>query len=147
MEENQSRVTTDSWPWGKIIKHTLLPKPKGSPKAGKKEIALRIAFATVFGLIALFFFTGGKATLPSCDQQQTVSLVGKTVDKMPLVRLANVHFVSLKNITENGHNKDSETRVCSATLVSTAGEDNIQYVISWFDKKARDFNVEVQITD
>ena len=43
--------TTDSWGWGKIIKHVILPKPKGSPKAGKKEIFARLAVAGLIGLI------------------------------------------------------------------------------------------------
>jgi len=43
--------TTDPWEWSKILKYIILPKPKGSPKAGKKEIGLRILVASIIGLL------------------------------------------------------------------------------------------------
>jgi len=49
----KSNDSTDIWPWSKIIKYTLLPKPKGSPRIGKKEILVRIVIATIFIIIAL----------------------------------------------------------------------------------------------
>ena len=146
MNQNHAPETTDAWPWAKIFKHVVLPKPKGSPKAGKKEIALRGGMATVFGLIALTAFFGGKS-LPSCDQAETTSLVGQIVNDMPLVKIANAQFVSLKNVTEQGHNKDAELRACAAILVTTAGEDNLQYSVKWQDKKDGNFYVEAQIVD
>ena len=146
MEENQPVETTDSWSWGKIIKHVLLPKPKGSPKPGKKELSLRIGMAVVFGLIAINIFIGGKS-LPSCDQKETTALVGRIVNDLPLVKIASAKFVSLKNISEQGHNKDSEIRSCTATLVTTAGEDDFQYSVQWRDKKQGTFEVEGRIVN
>lgn len=146
MEENQSIETTDSWSWGKIIKCVLLPKPKGSPKAGKKEISLRISMAVIFGLIALNIFFGGKS-LPACDQKETTALIGQLVNNLPMVKIANAKFVSIKNISEQGHNKDSEIRSCSATLVTTSGEDNFQYAVQWRNKKEGTFEVEGRIVN
>lgn len=143
---DQAIETTDSWPLGKIFKHILLPKPKGSPKAGKKEIALRVGFATTFGVIFLVTYLAGKS-LPSCDQAETTSLVAKIINDMPLVKRANASFVSLKDIKEQGHNKEAEIRACNATLVTTAGENNLQYSIKWQDKKGRNFYVEAQIVN
>jgi len=145
MSEN-SVETTDSWSFGKILKYVLLPKPKGSPKAGKKEIALRIAMAVFFGLIALQLFFEGKS-LPSCEQSETTKLVGQIINDLPLVKAANVQYVSLKNITEQGHNKEADIRSCSATLVSTAGEDNLQYSLKWQNKKDGTFYVEARIVN
>ena len=51
----EDKSTTDSWSLGKIIKHTILPKPKGSPKAGKKEIIVRITIALIILLLLIFF--------------------------------------------------------------------------------------------
>ena len=146
MEENQTIETTDSWSWGKIIKHVLLPKPKGSPKAGKKEISIRAGMAVIFGLIAINAFFGGKS-LPACDQKETTTLVGQIVNDMPLVKIANAKFVSLKDITEQGHNKDSEIRSCTGTLVTTAGEDSFQYAVQWRNKKEGTFEVEGRIVN
>ena len=50
MEKN-----THSWSLGKLIKYSLLPKPKGSPKAGKKEIIVRITIALIILLLLIFF--------------------------------------------------------------------------------------------
>lgn len=142
--ENQRIETTDSWSWGKIIKHVLLPKPKGSPKAGAKEISARVGMTIVFGLITLNLFLLG-TSLPACDQKETTALVGQIVNDIPLVKIANASFVSLRNVSEQGHNKDSGVRACSATLVTTAGEDNFQYSVKWRNKKDGDFEVEGQI--
>ena len=49
----KSEDSTDIWPWSKIIKYTFLPKPKDSPKIGKKEILVRVVIASIFLLIAL----------------------------------------------------------------------------------------------
>jgi hypothetical protein len=146
MSENSIIETTDSWSFGEILKYVLLPKPKGSPKAGKKEIALRLVMAGFSGLIALQLFFGGKS-LPSCDQSESTKLVGQIVNDLPLVKAANVQYVSLKNITEQGHNKEADLRSCSATLVTTAGEDDLQYSIKWQNKKDGTFYVEAQIVN
>ncbi len=53
--------TTDDWPLGKIIKHVFLPKPKDAPKAGKKEIAVRVAFAVLFAALAYYNIFGRKS--------------------------------------------------------------------------------------
>lgn len=75
MEDNSTstEVTTDSWEWGKIIKHVFLPKPKGSPKAGKKEIGARVGIGAVFGLVALSVVSGGG--VPACGDTETTNLV------------------------------------------------------------------------
>jgi hypothetical protein len=53
--------TTDSWPLKKILKHIIFPKPEGSPKAGKKEILIRVAIGCAFGLFALTRILGNKS--------------------------------------------------------------------------------------
>lgn len=146
MSESNIVETTDSWSFGKVLKYALLPKPKGSPKAGKKEIVLRLVMAVFFGVIALQLFFGGKF-LPSCDRSETTKLVGQIINDLPLVKAANVQFVSLKNIAEQGHNKEADIRACSATLITTAGEDNLQYSVKWQNKKDGTFYVEAQIVN
>ncbi len=46
--QTPQRETTDSWPLGKLIKYTLLPRPKTAPPAGRKEYWVR-------GITSLFF--------------------------------------------------------------------------------------------
>lgn len=52
----QEHETTDTWPLPLIIKYTFLPKPAGAPKAGQKEIYVRVGVAGFFLLLVLFVF-------------------------------------------------------------------------------------------
>lgn len=40
--------TTDAWPMSKILKCVIMPKPRGAPKAGNKEIAMRVGLGVLF---------------------------------------------------------------------------------------------------
>lgn len=137
------KITTDSWPLKKILKHILLPKPKDAPKAGVKEICIRI---TLFGIGAAFAYHqyfGEK--MPACDAKSTISLIEKIVNDLPIAKKSGAKFVSLKEVTELGFNKNSEIRSCNATLISTKGEDTIQYSVQWQDKSKNTVWVEAQI--
>ncbi|BDX19210.1 hypothetical protein MFKK_20200 [Halopseudomonas aestusnigri] len=142
-EPNNMDVTTDSWGWGKIIKHVLLPKPKGSPKAGKKEIGARIAIAGACGLIAFSMFSRGG--LPDCDADESVNLVEQIVGDMSSLRIAGVQFVSLEGIRELGYNERTEIRSCSAVLVTNRGENDSTYSIVWADKEKGEYYIEFEI--
>ena len=64
---------------------------------------------------------------------------------MPLVKAAGAQFVSVKNVVEQGFNQETEIRSCSGTLVTTAGENNLQYSIKWRNKDKGEFSVEVRV--
>lgn len=98
--------------------------------------------AAVFGLIAITTFFGGKS-LPACDQKETTSLIAQIVNNEAYFKVTNVKFVSLKNISEQGRDKDSEIRSCKATLVTTFGENAVQYAVQWRDKQQGTFEVQV----
>lgn len=144
MSQDTVTETTDNWPFGRILKYVLLPKPKGSPKAGKKEIALRVAMGALFGAVTLYLSLGGKS-LPSCDQSDTKNILGKIINDLPAARAQNIRYVSLKSIVEQGYNKSTELRSCQATLVTTSGEDSVQYSVKWQDKAKGLFYVEAQL--
>ena len=137
------KITTDSWPLSKILKHILLPKPKDSPKAGVKEISIRITFFIIGAAFAYHQYVGGK--IPACDNKSTISLVEQIVNDLPIAKKSGAKFVSLNTIAELGFNKEAEIRSCSATLVSTKGEDTIQYSVQWQDKSKKAVWVEAQI--
>lgn len=136
--------TTDAWPWSKIMKHVFLPKPKGSPRSGKKEKVARILTAAVFGVVGWSVF-GGSGSLPSCSSTDSKTLVGQIINDSPIAKMSGAKFVSLKNISEQGYNKDAGVRSCTATLVTTAGEDNIQYSVNWQNKAKGTFEVQARI--
>ena len=141
MNEN---ITTDSWPLSKILKHILLPKPKDAPRAGTKEKVIR----GMFFLIALGFayhqFTNGKE-IPTCDANETNSLVEKIINDLPAAKSVGAKFVSLKDINEKGYNKKSEIRACEAVLITTKGEDSLLYSIKWQDKSSKIIWIEAEI--
>lgn len=137
-------LTTDCWPNQKILKYILLPKPKGSPKAGKKEIGLRVGIASVCGVFAYFSFFGS-SSLPGCNSGKTKDVVERIINDLPLARAGNTKYVTLKEVEETGHNKNSGVRSCSATLVSTAGEDSLIYSVSWQDRSAKTYLVQARI--
>lgn len=140
-------TNTNDWPLSKLIKHTVLPKPKGSPKAGGKEYAVRAAFGLcVLGLTWLFGVgLFARKELPGCGATNTTALVERVVNQMPLVQAANLKFVSLKSVQEQGYNADKGLRSCAATLITTAGEDTIQYSVEWGDADKTQFRVEARI--
>lgn len=143
MTEQQQASTTDDWPWGKIIKHILLPKPKDAPPAGNKEKFARFGIAGVF--LLLLVSSCSDDGLPACDSSDTLDVAEEVVNGLALTRAAGAKFVKLKDIREEGYNESKEIRACSATLVSTAGENDILYNVSWQNKDKKTFYVELEI--
>lgn len=101
--------------------------------------------AKVLLITAGLALSGCGSSLPECDSDDTLSLVGQIVEEMPVVRLNNIRFVELKDEKQLGFNEDKELRSCSATLVTSAGEDSIYYTVEWDDKDANEFWVEAEI--
>jgi len=145
MEQQESTETTDTWPTSRIVKHILLPKPKGSPRAGRKEILLRTVTALILGAVAFAFFWGGDKTLPGCDQAETKTLLGKIINDLPVAKAVNAQFVSVKDVSDQGYNKAAGLRSCEGTLVTTRGEDGLQYSVRWQDKDRGTFIVEARL--
>lgn len=141
-QEKEKKPTTDSWSWGKILKHVVLPKPKGSPKAGKKEVGARIGMVAVI-LLVLMAFSSGEADLPSCGSQDAKSLVQEIVTGSPEFQAMNARFVELTEVREEGFNESEQLRTCEAVLVTNYGEDLIRYVLEWRDRSSGYFEAEV----
>ncbi len=141
--DSNSVETTDSWSWPKIIKHIILPKPKDAPKAGKKEMQARVGLGVFFGIIALSAFSS--SDLPSCSSSDSHSLVEQIINDLPVAKAAGAKFVELKDVEELGFNEKSEIRSCSATLITTSGEDALQYSIVWSNKDKGEFYIEAQV--
>ena len=83
--------------------------------------------------------------LPICGSDETTALVGQVVSDMPVVKLTGAQFVSLKNISELGYNSGTQIRSCSGTLITTLGEDSLQYSVQWLDKAKGIYSVNAQI--
>lgn len=142
--EAPPELTTDSWPTQKILKYIFFRKPKGAPKAGKKEMALR-ATCGVVGAVMAYFLIFGSSALPTCNSGKTKDVVEKIINGLPLARAGNTKYVTLKDVEETGYNKNAGIRGCSATLITTAGEDSLVYSVTWQDRDRKGFLVRAQI--
>ena len=129
-----------------IKRSNLIEKAKENPATVKGRGGKAAVFGVIGGLWV--FVTLGSAVLsalPDCDDSRAEALVGQIINDLPLVKAGGVQFVSLKNIAEQGYNKQTEIRSCKGTLITTAGEDNLQYNIKWSNQMAGQFSVEAQI--
>lgn len=107
-----------------------------------KAAALGIAGAAWAGLSLL----GAMATaLPACSSSDANGLVAQIIEGMPAAKLSGVKFISLKDVEEQGFNESAQLRSCSAILVTTAGEDDLQFSIKWSDREKSEFYVEAKI--
>lgn len=105
-------------------------------------------WSVVAGLVSLVGIVGlVLSPIPRCDDSNTIATVGEVINEMPIAKESGAQFVSLKNIVEQGYNKQSEIRACSATLLSTFGEEPLRYNIKWQDKEKHEFYVEVRFPD
>ena len=124
----------------------MIEKAKSNPVEVKGRGAKLAALLIIAGVWILWPLKGSiLTTLPRCDDSDTVSLVGEIVNAMPLVQAAGAQFISVKEISEQGFNQDLQIRSCSSTLVTTAGEDSLQYSIKWANEQKKEFVVEAQI--
>lgn len=82
----------------------------------------------------------GCSSLPSYSASDTKSLVEQIVNQRSSML---GKFVELKDIDEIAFNQEREIRVCSAQLTTTRGTQDIDYSITWQNKKEGRFFVEI----
>lgn len=129
-----------------IKRGDLIEKAKENPIEVKGRGGKAAALSIIGGLWVLMSVGGiALSALPSCDSADAKSLVGQIISDMPLVKISGAQFVSVKNVSEQGFNQEAQIRSCTGTLVTTAGEDNIQYSIKWGNKDKGEFYVEARI--
>lgn len=103
----------------------------------KKLFTLVLAAATLSGC--------GETELPKCNDDVTHTLVGQIVNDLKVAKEHGTRFVSLNSVREQGFNKAEQLRACTATLVTTAGENTLQYSIKWQNREKKEFYVELQV--
>lgn len=104
------------------------------------------ALAALGGMWAIATISGvALSSLPECDSANTRSLIGQIVNDMPLMKSFGARFVAIKDIAEQGYNDEAGIRACAATLVTSAGENGLQYSIKWNDKSKSQYYVEARV--
>jgi hypothetical protein len=110
------------------------------------QVGSWVGYFFLITLIVVVAVSGSQGKgLPPCEAKETASLLEQIVNDLPLVKATNTRFVSLKQIEELGYNNESELRSCKATLITTAGQDDLQYSIKWQDKRKGLFYVEARL--
>ncbi len=129
-----------------IKRGDLLEKAKENPIEVKGRRG-KTATLSIIGGLWVLMSVGGTAlsALPSCDSTDTKSLIGQIINDMPLFKVAGTQFVSVHDVVEQGFNQESQIRACAGTLVTTAGEESLQYSIKWSNKDEGEFYIEAQI--
>lgn len=129
-----------------IKRGSLIERAKSHPVEVGGRGAKTAVLGVVGGLWVFMTFSGAAlSSLPTCGSSNAAALVGQIVEDMPVVKAAGVKYVTLKEVEEQGFNENAQIRSCAATLVTTAGEDSVQYSIKWNDKAKGEFYVEAQI--
>jgi len=118
--------TTDDWPLSKILKCTLLPKPKGSPPMGKKEWVVRGAIASSIGVL-LWIFVWSKPSIPACGDGDAIATLKKVVQQNVNNAIGSkiIHIdgdrVAIHEIETISKDKDVSRNTCAA---------NVQWMLS-----------------
>ncbi|MFC2974364.1 hypothetical protein ACFOJE_19400 [Azotobacter bryophylli] len=129
-----------------IKRGSLIEKAAHSPIEANGR-STKIAILAVIGAVfTAFTYIGAIASeLPSCDSSDSKKLVGQIIESMPAVQIAGIKFVSLKDIEEQGFNQEAQIRSCHGTLVTTQGENELQYSIKWSNQQKGEFYIEAQL--
>ncbi len=131
-----------------IKRGSLIATAKEHPVDAGGRGAKTAALAIVGGAWVLAAFSMAMdSRLPSCDSAEATQLVGKVLTDLPIAKASGIQYVTVKSINEQGYNKDTEIRSCTGTLVTTAGEDTVQYSVKWNDKDKSEYYVEAQIAN
>ncbi len=101
-------------------------------KFGLKYIAISV------GLIGLAGCSGG---LPSCSSSEAKALIEDITNKSSY---KFGQFVKLSTTKEQAFNKEAQLRTCTADIVTTKGMYDAYYNISWDDKEAGTYQIEVR---
>ncbi len=129
-----------------IKRGDLIEKAKDNPVEVKGRGGKASALSIIGGFWVLMSFGGAAfSALPGCNSEETKNLVGQIITDMPLVKASGVQYVAVKDVSEQGFNQKNQIRSCFGTLVTTAGEDNVQYSVKWQDKSKTMFYVQASI--
>lgn len=129
-----------------IKRNSLIERAKSDPVEVGGRGAKTAVLSVLGGLWVFTAFSGAAlSSLPTCSASDTATLVRQIIEDMPVAKAAGVKYVALKDVEEQGFNENAQIRSCAAKLVTTAGEDSIQYFVKWSDKAKREFYVEAQI--
>lgn len=114
----------------------------GLPEILSKPIGV---IGVPLGAAIIFVLVSFRApTVPSCESSEIIKLASKLITGLPIVKASGAQYVTVKDINELGYNKESKIRLCSGTLVTTVGDDAIEYSIKQIKSQ---YYVEVQIVN
>ena len=126
-----------------IKRGRLIERAKENPIEVTGRGGKAAALSIVGGSWVLLSVSGiVSSALPDCDNPKLKSAIEQITMSSPLAKLSAAAFITVKNEIELGYNQSAQIRSCRGTVVTTAGEDVIQYDIGWGNKEETQFEVE-----
>lgn len=100
-------------------------------------------FKVILMALGASIITACTNSLPSCSSKEAKNTVQKIINNIDKKTNRIGKFVELKDIQENAYNEKDGIRTCSAELNTTKTVEDINYSISWINKKKGEFYVEI----
>lgn len=91
-------------------------------------------------LIGALSLSACTSALPSCGSTEAENLIQKIINQRSYLVGS---FVELKDVEETAFNQDAEIRVCSANLITSKVDEQINYSIKWQNKEKNMFYLEI----
>lgn len=105
----------------------------------RKAILLSISALSFFNLTAFSVFG---TDLPKCDSSEAQTSLAKIMNNA--LKDDGIKFINSKNVKEEGFNKKTEIRVCSADILFSNGSRGAAiYNVYWENKSKKMYMVEV----
>lgn len=125
-----------------LLARTASAKPQ---KVGHKRSWKVPLIVTGLAVISLpYFFGGGLAGLPTCDDSDTKSALKNAIEDSPSSNLVNIKFLDLRDVTEISYVPDKNERSCRGRFVLNSGEELLTYRVFMTKPDANEFFVEIR---
>ena len=111
----------------------------------------KIIIILVFGTISVRFYNWykyddfsliSKPSIPKCDSKEVKKLISRGLTIGAKILKEDFIFIDLKNIKEVGFNPDKGIRSCESLLITTEGNEDLNFFIKWKNKKEGTFEVK-----
>ncbi|MDI1279272.1 hypothetical protein [Methylobacter sp.] len=73
--------------------------------------------------------------IPSCDSSETLKGLELRIKNLPEAQKNNIQFIGIKNASQQRFDEQQGVRECSATLITSGGEQLIPYTLSFSDQQ------------
>lgn len=118
--------------------------PVKAPFMGRNASIFALIGAAVIAAIVVPHWLAVRGQVPGCNSESASSTISDNFNNTAAISGYNVSFERLDNVHEVNYNQSVDSRLCTATLETTQGPDDVVYKIQWYDKSQRQIDVIIQ---